>query len=213
MDKKYWDGYYSNHGYDVGISGKSSFADYCSKKYFYNRPIKILELGCGNGRDAIYFSEKGHQVLAVDQSINAVEIEIKRSKNNNLTAMSADFVYDVISDDCEFDAVYSRFTLHSISQKDQCFLLPKVHGILKDGGLFCIEARTVKDPLYGKGDYCEEHTYITDHKRRFVDSYDFVAEVVNLGFEIVFFTEEANLSVYKGDNPVLMRIILRKRDK
>jgi len=34
--------------------------------------------------------------------------------------------------------------------------------------------------------------------------------MLSLGFSLLFFTEEDDLSIYKDDNPVLMRIILKK---
>ena len=35
-------------------------------------------------------------------------------------------------------------------------------------------------------------------------------QVLDLGFKELYFIEENNLSIYKNDNPVLMRIILQK---
>ena len=108
------------------------------------------------------------------------------------------------------DAFYSRFTVHAISKEDEDSLLPKVYNALDDDGLFCIEVRTTKDPLYGVGKYCGDNIYLTDHKRRFIDSNEFLSTMLNIGFRLVYFTEENNLSIYKEDNPILMRIILRK---
>jgi hypothetical protein len=108
------------------------------------------------------------------------------------------------------DAFYSRFTIHSITKNDEQALLPSIYNTLSVGGLFCIEVRTTKDPLCGVGESCGDNTYITDHKRRFIDSQVFLNEVLSLGFELLYFTEEDNLSIYKNDNPVLMRLILQK---
>jgi tellurite methyltransferase len=64
LDKKYWDGYYTDH---YSKSKPTSFA-----KSIINtlpkRTCKLLEIGCGNGRDSFYFSGKGHDVSAFDQS-------------------------------------------------------------------------------------------------------------------------------------------------
>ena len=74
----------------------------------------------------------------------------------------------------------------------------------------CIEVRTTKDSLYGAGEYCGDETFLTDHRRRFINSQSFLRDVLNIGFDLLYFTEESDLSIYKDDNPVLMRIILRK---
>ena len=82
---------------------------------------------------------------------------------------------------------------------------------LKDKGLFCIETRTTKDPIYGKGQPCGDHTFIKDnHKRRFIDAVEFREQVSKLGFKEKYFVEKNNLSIFKKDNPTLMRIILEK---
>ena len=41
--------------------------------YFNNQKIKILEIGCGEGRDAHYLLKEGYDVLATDISSTAIE--------------------------------------------------------------------------------------------------------------------------------------------
>lgn len=166
----------------------------------------MIELGCGNGRDAVYFANHNHVVHAIDQCV----IEMSEIRTN-LHFLQDDFVnleYDSFK---EIDTFYSRFTLHSITQEEEEKLLFKVHDNLSVGGLFCIESRTTKDPKFGIGRCVEYNTYLHDnHRRRFVDSESFLQRVLKMGFKLRYFTEENNLSIHKGDNPVLMRVILEK---
>ena len=53
------------------------------KKYNANNEDNILDLGCGEGRDAIYLLEKGYQVLAIDYSINAINHSTNNDKWKN----------------------------------------------------------------------------------------------------------------------------------
>lgn len=62
--------------------------DYFAKKYNYTRthsevieametitePCKVLDLGCGQGRNALYLAKKGFDVTAVDQNVASLEI-------------------------------------------------------------------------------------------------------------------------------------------
>jgi SAM-dependent methyltransferase len=214
MDKKYWELFYLQHGKDKDISECSSFAQFCLDNFFIGKNFNIIELGSGNGRDAIYLASHEHSVVAIDQSTTAIDIE-KQGLNievaHLLSPRAADFVYEDYTQYKKIDAFYSRFTIHSITKSDEEALLSNVYSALKDGGLFCIEVRTINDPLYGVGEACGENTFITDsHKRRFIDSKVFREQVLGLGFKELYFTEEDNLSIYKNDNPVLMRIILQK---
>ena len=74
MDKKYWNDYYRKHDKDTSISTHSSFSEFCLSKFFIENNLNIVELGCGNGRDAIYFAHHRHNVVAIDQSTSAINI-------------------------------------------------------------------------------------------------------------------------------------------
>jgi tellurite methyltransferase len=213
MDKEYWESYYKRHGDDNSISSKSSFAEFCLFNYFNDKARTIVEVGSGNGRDAIFFAHHNHKVIAIDQSITTLEqqrMNISSDINANLISISNDFTSMAFDFNMPIDTFYSRFTIHAISKDDQDLLLPKIYSTLEINGLLCIEVRTTKDPLFGIGEDCGDNTYLTDHKRRFIDSNVFLKETLSLGFELIYFTEENNLSIHKDDNPVLMRIILKK---
>ena len=214
MDKKYWESYYTKHGQDQGISHHSSFSEFCIKNFFLDKGLNIVEIGSGNGRDAIYFAHHGHKVYAIDQSTNAIDIEKRNISNDvhqNLIPIADDFIKMNFSFDNPVGVFYSRFTLHAITKGDEDSLLPNIFNSLESGGLFCIEVRTTNDPLYGVGEDCGDNIFLTDHKRRFIDSNVFVRKMLSLGFVLLYFTEKNNLSIYKDDNPVLMRIVLRKK--
>ena len=180
MDKQYWDKFYKDHSSRGDISECSTFASFCCDKFFNQKPKTIVDLGCGNARDAKHFARK-HIVYGLDQSID--KKVINSNKSPLLKLLEQDFVHDQY-DFCEkIDVFYSRFTIHSITEEDQALLLPKVYNCLDTGGLFCIEVRTTKDPKFGVGQHVSDTTY---------------------------FNEQNNLSIYKDDNPVLMRIILEK---
>ena len=214
MDKKYWDDYYQQYGKDKSISGCSSFAAFCVDNFFTEKSLNIIELGSGNGRDAIFLARHNYNVVAIDQSTTAINIERQRmdaKAKQYLHPEELDFVQEDYSRYEKIDAFYSRFSMHSISKQDEVILLPNVYRALSSGGLFCIEVRTINDSLCGVGEDCGNNTFITDnHKRRFIDSKVFREHVSDLGFKELYFIEENNLSIYKDDNPVLMRIILQK---
>ena len=95
MDKNYWNEYYKLHGEDKEISDPSSFAKFIFKKFLSEKKFNILELGSGNGRDAIYFACNGHNVVAIDHSTKVLNIQ-KQNLNNkfamNLYSKEDDFV-------------------------------------------------------------------------------------------------------------------------
>ena len=72
-----------------------------------------------------------------------------------------------------YDYAYSRFTLHAITLSQQNELLRNIKHVLNPDGKFFIEARTLKDDLYGKGESAGDNAFIYDghyrmRKKRFI---------------------------------------------
>ena len=87
MDKKYWTDYYKT---DNAPQKPSYFAMDIADMLHPNK--KMLELGCGNGRDSIFFSEKGIYVTAIDQAESSI---------NNLSKKYSDIKF-VADDFCKY---------------------------------------------------------------------------------------------------------------
>lgn len=81
-DSNYWNQYYQNHRTD----SPSLFA----QSLELEPEKKILELGCGNGRDSIFFDKLGLEVTAIDASQTA--IDILNRENSRINFICGDFV-------------------------------------------------------------------------------------------------------------------------
>jgi len=209
MDKTYWNDFYKKFGKNQEIQESSTFAKFCQENFFYNKKLTILEFGSGNGRDAKFFAKMGHKVIAVDQSHEAVKI-IKESFFDNIIFIEDDFV-KMDFNKFDIDVFYSRFTLHSITEEECKKVIEKIYKYFNNkSGFFMIEARTTKDKLCGVGKCVGKNAYITDHYRRFIDSQEFLKNLLRKGFKLLYFIEKDNLSIYKDDNPVLLRVIFKK---
>jgi len=209
LDKKYWDEYYKKHGLDQGIQDESTFAFFCQKNFLKYKQKKILELGSGNGRDARFFAKTNHNIVAVDQSHNGVIIHTD-AYHDKINYEENDFVKMEYNKFENIDVVYSRFTLHAIKLEEENIVLNKVFNLLNEGGMFMIEARSTKDSLCGVGKPLVNNAYFTDHYRRFIDFDEFIKKITEIGFKLLYFIEDNNLSIYKDDNPYLIRVILEK---
>ncbi len=71
----------------------------------------LLDLGCGNGRNSLFFAENGFKVTAFDKNINAIE-NLKRIADLEQLDINA-FVHDanLASIEGEFDAIISTVVL------------------------------------------------------------------------------------------------------
>lgn len=207
MDEMYWKNYYQEIIKSGELSEPSTFAKFCIDFINLKNIKTMLDMGCGNGRDTKFFNSLGFDVYGVDLAVHE-DMQILGSQGPKY--YSGDFVNFDYASLGPIDFFYSRFTLHAISLEEELIVIQRVYDLLPIGGVFAIEARTVNDPLFGQGVNCGLNIFMTDHKRRFIVADHLVEKLKNTGFEILYFTESNNLSIYKGDNPVLVRIIVKK---
>ncbi|WP_458454919.1 class I SAM-dependent methyltransferase [Methanobrevibacter sp.] len=210
-DKKYWSEYYSTHKKPTDAS---TFAEFVVDKLDADKTL--IELGCGNGRDSVFFSQNGIDVLAVDQVDDEIDFLNENYGNDNLTFACDDFTNldetsNVKIKDNTFDYVYSRFTFHSINEEKEDRTLDWIAGHLD--GLFFLEARSLNDPMFRKGKLLSETENFTTHYRRYMDMGKFISKLESRGFEVLYKIEDKDLAPYKDDNPYVIRIIARINEK
>jgi tellurite methyltransferase len=209
MDKKYWEEYYQKQRSELL---PTLFAQYVMKNYIINNKSNLIELGCGNGRDSVYFADQGLNILAIDQ----VELEIKflqhRFPEKNNLSFSCDDFSD-LGKESTYDIVYSRFTLHSINVFQQKRVLNWAYQQLSESGVLCVEVRGKHNELYEKGEPVaqEKDAYIFDnHYRRFIDFDSFCTELKEIGFTIDYSEEAKGFAPFKDTNETFIRVIAKK---
>lgn len=208
MDKNYWEQFYSKQNAEFA---PSLFAEYVVKNVCVSGK-DIIELGCGNGRDATYFAQNGFTVLAVDQCSSEIRVlQDKYSKCDNLTFTCADFTN--LQRTATYDVVYSRFTLHSVSKEEQDRVVDWAFASLKKNGVFCVEVRGQKNEIYKVGDAVENEKdafVLNNHYRRFLNFEDFKNELIAKGFSLDFAREEKGFAPFNGTDETFIRVIARK---
>lgn len=171
----------------------------------------ILDLGCGNGRDSLFFYQKGMNVTAIDASSKAVDILRKENAEDNIYFICDDFVCSTTIFAGQYDYCYSRFSLHAINAEQEEEVLKNVFKVLKRGGKFFIETRSVNDELYGKGKCVgPDSYYYNGHFRRFIRKDTLVRRLQEIGFDIIFQNEARNYAPYENMNPKIIRIVAQK---
>ena len=159
-------------------------------KYFHNHKLNtILDVGCGNGRDSIFFSSK-YKVTGIDHSI-------KLENKTNFEFVSKNFID---FNKKNFDIIYSRFTFHSITDNEQEKFIKSVC----PNSYLCIETRSIlgKNDIRHHGD---------NHFRNFTDINYLKKMLLDNNFTILFIEEANNFAIYKEENPICIRVICQKK--
>lgn len=201
----YWNQYYKNR---ICSTDPSPFAQYVAT--LVDPGKQLVELGCGNGRDAVYFAREGLQVTAFDLSQEAIA-DLQSRGLPNAQFICGDFVNAEVHQPENYDYAYSRFTLHSINSSQEQMLLRNVYrGLRPDGKLF-IEVRGIHDPLCGKGKLVERNAYFYDnHYRRFLVLDELTASLEQIGYQVEYAKESTGFAPYGNDNPAVIRVVAKK---
>ena len=198
----HWEEYYKMK--DNAPTFPSPFAEYVANKF--NKNINLLEIGCGNGRDAKYFASMGHKVTAIDRSVAAIKSCNEQFGKDNIKFYAGTISSIKQIDVKDFDLIYSRFVLHAMSLNEEIQTLKSSHDLLKKGGILCIECRSVNDPLYRKGDIISHTERIDGHYRRFIILEEIKERLNYSGFKILIEQEDKGLAKFGNDDPVVIRL-------
>jgi ubiquinone/menaquinone biosynthesis C-methylase UbiE len=122
--------------------------DQILKKRFH-KSMKILDVGCGEGRNTIYFLNEGYQIFGVDS--NPIAIQMARiyaqtiQKDYDIYRFQTSIIEDMPFHAGAFDALISSAVLHFAKSEAQFFkMMDEMMRVLKPGGIFFLRMTTAQ---------------------------------------------------------------------
>ena len=177
-------------------------------------PCRIIDIGCGNGRDSLFFANLGHQVLGLDVAASAIEEDGSRAESQQ--------IHDVIFQEADVAApdalagvirsmpdtaslvIYARFFFHAITEEEETAILNVLSEQLPSGTRCYFEFRTRMDE--------KTHKHFSAHYRRFINLDTFVRKVVAKGTMACIYTVEGQgMAKFNEEDPFVGRVHLRRR--
>ncbi len=144
----------------------------------FEKRSKLLEIGCGSGRDASFMIKNDYDIIAVDGSKNIIEAAKKAHPN-----LSEKLLYQALPNDLKFnemfEGVYSIATLMHLSKDDLKKTISTIYNLLNQNGKLLISVSLFRDDIDENG---------FDEKERFflVLSFDeWLSILENVGFKIL----------------------------
>jgi len=94
----------------------------------------VLDVGCGQGRDALFIARKGHTVVAIDSSPSGIR-DLRKDADAEGLSITA-YVIDIreFKSRKRFDIILIDRTLHMLPMDDSVTLLGKLLKLSKSGG-------------------------------------------------------------------------------
>ncbi len=141
------------------------------------KPYKILDMGCGEGKDAVFFAKNGYDVTAFDLAESGIVKTKKLADANNvhINAFVANINEFVPIEN--YDIVFSSGVLDHISESVRSDLLNNLINHTNNGGIHAIQL-FVEKPFLEKAPAQkwksgELFSFYTDHEILYCNEYIF----------------------------------------
>lgn len=205
--RSYWDGYYSRDG--VSPQSESSFAQYVGTRLSGSSNLRILDFGCGDGRDTFYLAQFG-TVVGVDTSASAIDRCTRYAQQHGIdnaafSAIGEDGVGRVV-EDLKPQVVYSRFVLHAMTEEEQAAFLRALSESLRWESKLFIECRAIDDSLERQGVKVSARENVVGHYRRFIDPELLQEALLDEEWSIDHFEVGRGLAKHPSGDPRVIRI-------
>ena len=139
---------------------------------YKKRGASVLDIGCGQGRDALFIARQGHHIVGVDISETVIVqlLEDARSEGLSIEWIVADL--RDFNPDKQFDIVLIDRTLHMLAPDPRLQLLQRLGRSVREGGYLLIADEKSNLPDMKKLlENDSSHWTILKHTRGFLFSF------------------------------------------
>jgi len=149
--------------------------------------LRVLDLGCGTGKNSIFLAERGAICTGLEISETALKLGQQRARENNLfvTFLNKSFGDTLPFEDSSFDLVLDIMSSNSLTENERKTYLKETSRVLAPGGHFFVRllaldadknAQTLLKTHPGKepGTYRLPEVGVTERvltKQEFIDYY------------------------------------------
>lgn len=173
---------------------------------FFGRGSHILELGCGVGRDAAYFSSLGHIVTATDGS--SVVIEQNRSDDS----LSQVALFDVLDmrqrfpyANALYDGAYANLSLHYYSTQMTRAIVSEIKRVVRPGGVVAVACKSY-DSMHAQGRQVAPDIYVSPNGQTIhLFTQKYMRELFGRYFQVLYLDEISE--TYKNRQSRIVRCV------
>jgi SAM-dependent methyltransferase len=206
---RYWGDFYRSRASDRVPTSPTPFATWVADRLEPRQ--HVLDVGCGNGRDSVYFAEQGHRVTALDGTLLArrltSRLAAQRSTKVRTKELNLNDLFSTLASGTRFahlikpPQIYARFLLDAVEGDTRQNFFRWAQMIQRRGGMTFLEFRTWQGTLRAKA--------FPFHYRTLLDPGRVVAEIERYGGSVVHREEGLGLAPFESENPRICRLVVR----
>ena len=205
----YWASFYAAKSKGGRLMPPSQFAAFVAQEI--EPECALYDIGCGNGRDSIFFAEMGFKVVSLDASEAAISVARQKAGErglDNIQFLTENVKGPALSTSIrqlggKTACVYSRFFLHAITEDEQSAFFDALAETLLSGHRIAFEYRTTADQALEKD--------APPHYRRYQDAAAVNAQLADRGFTQLYAIEGQGYAKYKAEDAIVARCLFEKR--
>ena len=147
--------YYNNHAEEFCAKTKAADMSYCYEKFKqYVKPNgKVLDVGCGSGRDSKRFIEDGYRVEAMDASE-----EICKYASKYIGQQVKCHRIEEITYENEFDGIWACASLLHVAKEEMSSVIEKLCRALKENGILYVSFKLGSGERFADGRFFNDYT-------------------------------------------------------
>jgi SAM-dependent methyltransferase len=151
----------------------------------FNKQMNILDAGCGEGRNTIYFLNEGYKIFGVDS--NPIAIQMARiyaqtiQKDYDIFRFQTSLIEHIPFHQGAFEVVISSAVLHfANSESHFLIMMEELMRVLKPGGIFFLRMTTDQGNMEEKSPHLGDGVYLLpDGSERFLLTESLEKEIVS----------------------------------
>jgi SAM-dependent methyltransferase len=171
----------------------------------------ILDVGSGNGRDSVFFAERGHQVTALDATTSARQLTRRLARERGLKVRALELnlndLFSVLASGARFahletsPQIYARFLLDTVEPDTRRNFFRWAQMVQRRGGTTYLEFRTWQGTLRARA--------FPFHYRALLDPHRVIEEIESYGGSVVHREQGVGLAPFEKENPRICRLVVR----
>ena len=197
----YWNTIYSKQNY-FG-TGPTILALEAHELIKNNSITNILELGCGQGRDSLFFANFGHNVIATDISENAINSVKKIKKEQNIKNLEL-YLHDTLNpfnfNNSKFGLVYSNLALQFFDLKQLSQIFSNIKKIMQPNSFFLFSTKKSGDKYFNFGNKISKNSFEYNGITRFFFNKSELENILKNYFTIISFEDDSHINSDKTES-------------
>lgn len=128
--------------------------------------LRVLDVGCGQGRDALFIAALGHTVVGVDQSPTGIRDLVADATAEHLTVSGQVANICTFEPAGNFDVVLFDRTLHMLAEADRAAVLARFIRSAANGGYLLIVDEKRNMPQFERVLAASGRSWLNKFRRR-----------------------------------------------